>query len=117
MQKIQDILAKKIDGRKLTHEQSEYIRIQAVKAVRQKKQSPEDVIKTFGLHRSNIYKWLETYDANGFGSLRSTKSKGPAPKLSLKQKERLAGYLLENPTQLRFEYALWTVSMIVELIA
>lgn len=117
MQKIQDIVAQKIDGRKLTHEQSEYIRIQAVKAVRQKNQSPEDVIKTFGLHRSNIYKWLEKYDANGFGALRSAKSKGPAPKLSLKQKERLANYLLKNPTQLRFEYALWTVPMIVELIA
>jgi transposase len=117
MEKIQDLLAKKIDGRKLTHEQSEYIRIQAVKAVRQKKQSPEDVISTFGLHRSNIYKWLEKYDKNGYSSLRSTKSKGPAPKLSSQQKEKLAKCLLKNPTQLRFEYALWTVPMIVELIA
>jgi len=41
MQKIQDIIAKKLDGRKLTHEQSEYIRIQAVKAVRQKKSHPK----------------------------------------------------------------------------
>lgn len=117
MQKIQDIIAKKIDGRKLTHEQSEYIRIQAVKAVRQRKESPEDVIKTFGLHRANIYKWLKKYDASGFGSLRSSKSKGPAPKLSNKDKNRLANYLLKNPTQLKFEYALWTVPMIVELIA
>ena len=117
MQKIQDIIARKIDGRKLTHEQSEYIRIQAVKAVRQKNESPEDVIKTFGLHRANIYKWLKKYDANGFSSLRSTKSKGPAPKLNLMQKARLFNYLLKNPTQLRFEYALWTVPMIVELIA
>jgi transposase len=117
MKKIQELTAKKIDGRKLTHEQSEYIRIQAVKAVRQKKQSPEDVIKTFGLHRSNIYNWLKKFDKGGFGSLRSTKSKGPAPKLSTQQKARLAKYLLKNPTQLQFEYALWTVAIIKELIA
>jgi transposase len=117
MQKIQHIISQKIDGRKLTHEQSEYIRIQAVKAVRQKKQSPEEVIRTFGLHRANIYKWLEKYDKGGFDCLRSTKSSGPAPKLSPIQKQRLAKYLLTNPTQFRFEYALWTVPMVVELIA
>ena len=39
----------KIDGRRLSHEQSEYIRIQAVKAVRINGSSAEEVIKTFGL--------------------------------------------------------------------
>ena len=73
MEKIQELTAKKLDGRKLTHEQSEYIRIQAVKAVRKKNQSPEDVIKTFGLHRSNIYNWLKKFDKGGFNALRSTK--------------------------------------------
>lgn len=105
-----------MDGRKLTHEQSEYIRIQAVKAVRQKNQSPEEVIKTFGLHRANIYKWLKVYDAKGFGGLQSTKSKGPVPKIKEKQKQQLYNYLLKNPTQLKFEYALWTVEMIAALI-
>jgi transposase len=117
MEKMQGLTAKKLDGRKLTHEQSEYIRIQAVKAVRKKNESPEDVIKTFGLHRSNIYNWLKKYDKGGFNALRSTKAKGPEPKLSVGQKARLAKYLLKNPTQLRFEYALWTVAMIKELIA
>ena len=117
MEKIQELTAKNLDGRKLTHEQSEYIRIQAVKAVRKNNQSPEDVIKTFGLHRSNIYNWLNKFDKGGFNALRSTKAKGPAPKLSANQKARLAKYLLKNPIQLRFEYALWTVAMIKELIA
>lgn len=116
MQKIQDIISRKMDGRKLTHAQSEYIRIQAVKAVRQKKQSPEEVIKTFGLHRANIYKWLKVYDIKGFEGLQSTKAKGPKSKINEKQKEKLYNYLLKNPTQLKFEFALWTVEMIVELI-
>lgn len=117
MEKILVLTGKKLDGRKLTHEQSEYIRIQAVKAVRKRNQSPEDVIKIFGLHRSNIYNWLKKFDKGGFSALRSTRAKGPAPKLSAHQKARLAEYLLKNPTQLRFEYALWTVVMIKELIA
>ena len=52
---------KKLDGRKLTHEQSEYIRMQAVRAVMEDQRSPEEVIKIFGLHRSNIYKWIKQY--------------------------------------------------------
>lgn len=117
MKKSHPLEGKKIDGRKLTHAQSEYVRIQAVKAVRIKKQSPEDVIKTFGLHRANIYKWLKKFARGGFAALHSSKAKGPTPQLKNWQKNKLAGYLLKNPTQLRFEYALWTVPMVVELIA
>ena len=117
MRKPHPLPGKRIDGRKLTHEQCEYIRIQAVKAVRIKKQSPEDVIKTFGLHRANIYKWLKRFARGGFAALHSSKAKGPAPQLKNWQKNKLAGYLLKNPTQLKFEYALWTVPMVVELIA
>lgn len=116
MKKSHPLQSTKIDGRKLTHGQSEYIRLQAVKAVTKKKQSPEDVIKTFGLHRGNIYKWLKKYKRGGFAALHSTKAKGPTPQLKDWQKNKLAAYLLKNPTQLKFEYALWTVQMVVELI-
>lgn len=110
------LLADKMDGRKLTHEQSEYIRIQAVKQVRQEKKSPEAVIKMFGLHRANIYKWLSIYDAYGFDGLKSSKSAGPVPKINEKQEKQLAKMLLKNPLQLSFDYALWTIEMIKELI-
>lgn len=111
------VSSKKIDGRKLSHSQSEYIRIQSVKKVRIENKSPEDVIKLFGLHRANIYKWLSKYDANGFEGLKSTKSKGPTPKLTQKQEQQLGKLLLKNPLQLQFEYALWTIDMITELIS
>jgi transposase len=110
------IIVNKSDGRKLTHSQGEYIRIQSVKAVREGKESPEDVMKTFGLHRSNIYKWLKIYDNQGYAGLKSTKSKGPSPKMTVKQKQQLYNYLQKNPLQLKFDYALWTIEMIVELI-
>lgn len=106
----------KSDGRKLSHGQSEYIRKQAVKAVRVDKRSPEEVIKVFGLHRSCIYRWLNKYDVGGLESLDSRKAKGPASKITPQQKQQLGKMLLKNPTQLSFEYALWTIQMIVDLI-
>lgn len=106
----------KTDGRKLTHSQSEYIRMQSVKAVRIDNASPEQVIKVFGLHRSSIYKWLNKYDVGGLDSLRSVKALGPETKLTVAQKQRMAKYLLKNPTQLKFDYALWTIPMVTELI-
>ena len=117
MGKLETLISDKLDGRKLTHEQNEYIRIQAVKQVRLENKRPEEVIKTFGLHRTNIYKWLRLYDSGGFEALKSTKAQGPAPKLSEKQQQKLGEYLLKNPLQLKFDYALWTVDMVIKLIA
>ena len=111
------VSSKKIDGRKLSHSQNEYIRIQSVKLVRIEHKSPEVVIKQFGLHRANIYKWLAIYDAYGFDGLKSTKAKGPTPKLTQKQEQQLGKMLVKNPLQLEFEYALWTIEMITELIS
>ena len=107
---------KQTDGRKLTHEQLEYVRIQAVRAVVKGKRSPEEVIATFGLHRTNIYKWIKKYNEGGWEALKSSKSAGPKPKLSKSDELKLGKLLLKNPQQLRFEYALWTLEMIAELI-
>lgn len=108
----------KIDGRKLSHDQSEYIRIQAVKAVRINGSSAEEVIKTFGLHRANIYKWLKKYDEFGLDALKSRKASGPQPKLTPSQKHQLKKLILKSPLQLKldFEFALWTIDMVKELI-
>jgi len=114
---IKELSRKKIDGRKLSHSQSEYVRVQSVKMVRVQHKSPEEVIKTFGLHRANIYKWLAKYDAGGFAGLKSTKAAGPTPKLDAKQEAQLAKLLLKNPLQLQFDFALWTIEMVKELIS
>ena len=60
---------KKTDGRKLSHEALEAMRIQAVKAVIQRKQSPERVIAAFGFHRSCIYEWIKAYRQGGYTAL------------------------------------------------
>jgi transposase len=51
---------KQFDGRKLDHKTREQIRIRAVKLV-QAGNSPEEVVKALGFHRSAIYQWLAAY--------------------------------------------------------
>ncbi len=111
-----ETIMKKLDGRKLTHEQSEYIRKQAVRAVVKDKRSPEEVIKTFGLHRSNIYKWLKQHKEGGWKALESSTSAGRIPIVDDKEKKALSKLLMKNPLQLHFDFGLWTLQMVAEII-
>jgi transposase len=55
---------KEMDGRKLSHEALEEIRIRAVKRV-EAGESPEVVVEALGFHRSAIYKWISLYREGG----------------------------------------------------
>ena len=106
----------KLDGRKISREALEEIRIRAVKQV-EDGASPEDVIAALGMHRSCIYEWLALYREGGVEALRSRKAPGKAPKLDGKQMRELYGLITGfNPQQLNFEFALWTRAMVRELI-
>jgi transposase len=107
---------KTTDGRKLSHEKLEYIRIRAIRAVEKDKRSPEEVIKTFGLHRSNIYKWLKIYKEKGLKGLISKKSTGKQPIVTDKEKRIIEKLLIKNPLQLQFDFGLWTLEMVQLLI-
>lgn len=106
----------KIDGRKISRKAQEEIRIRAVKQV-ESGASPEVVIDSLGLHRSNIYRWMADYASGGEEALRSTPARGKTPKVSPEQASKLLNILKDNdPLQLKFEFALWTRSMVQELI-
>lgn len=107
---------KKLDGRKLKRETLEEIRIRAVQRV-EAGESPEVVIKALGFHRGQIYEWLALYREGGIEALRMSKAKGREPKLKGSQLKTLYQIITtKNPIQLKFEFALWTRSMIRELI-
>ncbi len=106
----------KIDGRKISRKAQEELRIRAVKQV-ESGASPEVVIDALGLHRSNIYRWMASYATGGEDALRSTPARGRSPKVSPQQAEKLCNILKDKtPLQLKFEFALWTRSMIQDLI-
>ena len=97
----------RIDGRTLSHEASEAIRRLAVQRVKDGER-PSDVIKSFGLCRTTIYKWLEADRGGGEEALKARKHPGPEPKLSPSQKLKVRKWIKrQGSTAIRFRF--WIV--------
>jgi len=106
----------KQDGRALDHKTLEEIRIRAVQSV-EAGESPEDVIRTLRFGRTVIYSWLAKYREGGIDALRAKAISGRPSKMTGRQLQWVYKTVTcKNPLQLRFEFALWTRSMIRELI-
>jgi len=104
------------DGRKLSKQTKEEIRIRAVQRV-QAGESPEVVIKTLGFTRTLIYRWLSMFASGGYDALKSTKAPGKKPKLNSRQLKMLYDDIVDKtPEQLKFPFALWTRELIREHI-
>ena len=104
------------DGRKINRKALEELRIRAVKRV-EAGESPEVVIKALGFTRARIYEWLAKYREGGIDALRRRKAPGRAPKLPGKHLGKIYSLVVgKDPRQLKFEFALWTRSMVRDLI-
>lgn len=106
----------KNDARKLSHEALEAIRIRAVEQVLAGANA-DDVIAALGMHRSNIFRWLQAYHAGGWEALKARAITGRPSKLDARQMQWLYRTIVgKNPMQLGFLFALWTREMIRELV-
>ena len=106
----------KRDGRSISHEAMEEIRIRAVQRV-EAGESPEVVIKALGFSRGRIYEWLALYREGGLSALRAKPVPGAKPKLDGQALDWLYRTVtLSNPQQFKFEFALWTRALVRELI-
>lgn len=107
---------KQLDGRKLSHEALEQIRINSVLRV-EAGESPEDVIKSVGFERVCIYRWISKFRFGGIDALKSRKSDGRKPILTGEQLMKLFEIIKnDTPEQFEFPFALWTVAIIREVI-
>lgn len=107
---------KVFDGRTLPRQAKAQLRVAAVRRV-EAGESPEAVVAGMGLNRRSIYRWLTAYHYGGEAALAAKPIPGAPPKLSPRQMARLARIVhTRNPQQLNFEFALWTLAMIRQLI-
>ena len=106
-----------IDGRTLTHETSETIRMMAVRRVREGER-PSAVIQSYGLCRTSIYRWLRAQRGGGEKALQARQHPGRKATLSAKQTLQVRRWISgRDPRQYGFDFGLWTRQIVVELIA
>jgi transposase len=104
------------DGRKLDHMALEVMRQQAVKAVRSG-QAVQNVADAYGVNIRTVFTWLSAFASGGQKALLAKPIPGRPPKLDAQQMRWVAEAVRgKTPLQFRFEYALWTLTLIGELI-
>lgn len=107
----------KIDGRTLNHKALEHMRMLAVKRVVEDDEAPSEVMKSLGLCRTTIYRWLRTYEDQGMEALVEKIAQGPEPKLNPKQRQQVRRWIWgKDPRQYGFEFGLWTRRIVQTLI-
>ena len=107
----------RIDGRTLSHETSETIRRLAVRRVKEG-EAPSEVIRSYGLCRTTIYKWLTAAQRGGEAALTARKHPGRTPALAPRQKLQVRRWINgKDPRQYGFDFGLWTRQIVAALIA
>lgn len=106
----------KIDGRTLSHETSEQIRLMSVRRVREGER-PCDVIRSFGLCRTTIYPWLRAEKKGGVEALGARRHPGRPCVLTDRQKVIVRNWICgKDPRQYGFDFGLWTRKLVAALI-
>ena len=107
----------RIDGRTLSHEVSEHIRMMAVRRVNDG-EKPSVVMKSYGLARTTIYYWMSIYKKKGEQGLKARKHAGPNSKLMPGQKKQVVRWINgKDPRQYGFDFGLWTRKIVATMIA
>lgn len=107
----------KIDGRTLDHKTLEHLRITAVRRVAEEGEAPSEVMKSMGLCRTSIYRWLRDYERAGREALVEKIAGGREPKLNEKRRQQVKRWIVgKDPRQYGFDYGLWTRRIVQSLI-
>ncbi len=104
------------DGRALDHHTLQVMRQQAVKAVREG-QTVQSVAAAFGVNQRSVFRWLADFTNGGQNALLAKPIPGRPSKLSAEELSWIANAVRDhNPQQFKFEFGLWTLSLIRHLI-
>jgi transposase len=107
----------RIDGRTLNHKTLEHLRLTAVRRVLEDGEVPSEVMRSMGLCRTSIYRWLREHEEGGWAALAEKIAQGPEPKLTEKQRQQVRRWIVgKDPRQYGFDYGLWTRRIVQSLI-
>ncbi len=96
--------------------EQQWSRMQGVKMVRSGF-SVSDVAHFFGVSTRAVFKWLSVFAQSGQNGLLAKEGAGRPPKVSPEQMQWIASAVRNHtPNQLRFEFGLWTLRLIGQLI-
>lgn len=106
----------KLDGRKISRDALEHLRITACRRVSEG-EAPSAVISSMGLCRTTIYKWLSRKRKRGEAGLRKRKSPGADKIIGVRQQRIIRRWVLsKDPRYFGFVEALWSRRILIELI-
>ena len=106
----------RVDGRKLSHDVREAIRMEAIQSWIDGA-TPSELAVKHGTDLTCVYGWINRYKDGGFEALKTRPITGRPPKLSDAQRTELAEILLcKNPTDFGFYKAMWTRDIVASVI-
>ena len=108
----------KRDGRTLDHATLEEFRRLALRRVREG-EKPADVVKSLGMSRTSVYRWLKAASGRGKGerALASRPATGRPTKLSAVQQRQVFRWINgRDPRQYGLDFGLWTRQIAATLI-
>lgn len=77
---------------------------------------PAEVARAVGVGRMSVGRWRDSYAKGGEGALAAHRHPGRQPKLTVRQRERLAKLLLEGPGALGYPTELWTLRRVADVV-
>ncbi len=106
-----------LDARKIPDEVMNYLRRIAVRAVEEKRYSPEVIADILGISRSSLYDWLRGYREGGEEALDTQSAPGAPPAITEEMDRWLKTVVLTTtPVDHGYDTRLWTRDLLAELL-
>src|SRR4030043_1414916 len=99
-----------------SQEELEKRRRRAIALLKQGKTTLSAVARTVGASKSSVFRWYQEDQEGGSKALRSKVIPGRPPRLSQKEKKKLAALLLSGPLGAGYRTDLWTLKRIAQTI-
>jgi len=77
---------------------------------------PTHVARAMGVSRASVSRWSDSYLQGGAEALAAQPHPGRQPKLTARQRDRLARLLQQGPGRLGYHSELWTLRRVAEVV-